>query len=78
MVIGIDTYHDSAKKGRSVGGFVASLNKSFTRYYSQTTMQSNMQELIDGLKNCMSGNNLFFSTIGGPSLSSLYVSQSTS
>lgn len=55
MVIGIDSYHDSAKKGRSVGAFVASLNKSFTRYYSQTIMQSNMQELIDGLKTCMTG-----------------------
>lgn len=55
MVVGIDTYHDSAKKGRSVGGFVASLNKTFTRYYSQTVFQSNMQELIDGLKISMQG-----------------------
>jgi len=51
--VGIDTYHDSAKKGRSVGGFVASLNGSFTRYYSKTIFQSSMQELIDGLKTCM-------------------------
>ena len=55
MVVGIDTYHDSAKKGRSVGGFVASLNGSFTRYYSKTIFQSSMQELIDGLKTCMTG-----------------------
>ena len=55
MIIGIDSYHDSAKKGRSVGGFVASLNKTFTRYYSKTVMQSSMQELIDGLKVCMMG-----------------------
>jgi len=53
MVVGIDTYHDSSKKGRSVGGFVASLNKTFTRYYSETIFQSSMQELIDGLKLAM-------------------------
>lgn len=54
-MIGIDSYHDSAKKGRSVGAFVASLNPKFTRYYSQAIMQSSMQELIDGLKTCMAG-----------------------
>lgn len=50
MVVGIDTYHDSAKKGRSVGGFVASLNDSLTRYYSQATMQMSHQELIGTLR----------------------------
>lgn len=53
MVIGIDTYHDSAKKGRSVGGFVASMNKNLTLYHSKTTFQTNMQELSDGLRACM-------------------------
>ena len=32
MVIGVDTYHDSASKGKSVGGFIASTNSTFTRY----------------------------------------------
>lgn len=50
MVVGIDTFHDTAKKGRSVGGFVASLNKTLTRYYSQATLQMSSQELIDTLK----------------------------
>ena len=31
MVIGIDTYHDSSAKGRSVGGFVASVNQTLTK-----------------------------------------------
>ena len=31
MVIGYDTYHDSAQKGRSVGAVVASMNKTFTK-----------------------------------------------
>ncbi|VDI77989.1 aubergine [Mytilus galloprovincialis] len=50
MVIGIDSYHDSAKKGRSVGGVVASINPALTRYYSRCTFQHSMQELSDGLK----------------------------
>ena len=31
MVIGIDSYHDSSQKGRSVLGFIASTNATFTR-----------------------------------------------
>ena len=55
MVIGIDSYHDSAKKGRSVGGVVASINPALTRYYSRCTFQHSMQELSDGLEVCMKG-----------------------
>ena len=55
MVVGIDTYHDSAKKGRSVAGYVASMNKSLTRYYSRVAFQHNSQELIDGLVVCTKG-----------------------
>ncbi|XP_038059144.1 piwi-like protein 1 [Patiria miniata] len=53
MVIGIDSYHDSSTRGRSVGGFVATLNDNLTRYYSRCTFQHTGQELIDGLKVCM-------------------------
>lgn len=31
MVIGIDTYHDSSQRGRSVMGFIASTNATLTR-----------------------------------------------
>ncbi|XP_039273647.1 piwi-like protein 1 [Styela clava] len=55
MIIGIDTYHDSAQKGQSVGGFIASINPSFTRWYSNTTFQQTGTEMIDGLKRCFSG-----------------------
>lgn len=48
MVVGIDSYHDSAKKGRSVGGIVCSLNQKLTRYYSGCTFQMQAQELVDG------------------------------
>ena len=50
MVVGIDVYHDAARGGRSVGGFVASMNKNLTRWYSRVCFQSPGQELIDGLK----------------------------
>lgn len=37
MVCGIDVYHETNKK--SVCGFVASMNNSFTRYYSEAMFQ---------------------------------------
>lgn len=51
MVIGFDSYHDSARKGQSVGGFVASLNNSLTRWYSQVSFHQTggWQELSDSL-----------------------------
>ncbi len=55
MVVGIDSYHDSAAKGRSVGAFIASMNASLTRFYSRCTFQHNMQELMDGLKVAFTG-----------------------
>jgi len=55
MVVGMDVYHDSAKKGRSVVGFVASLNRSVTRYFSKVVFQEAHQELIDQLARCMNG-----------------------
>ena len=55
MVVGIDSYHDSAKKGRSVGAFIASMNQSLTRYHSRCAFQHNMQELMDALKLCLQG-----------------------
>ena len=50
MAVGIDVYHDASRGGRSVGGFVASMNKHLTRWYSRVCFQSPGQELIDGLK----------------------------
>ncbi|XP_050410260.1 piwi-like protein 1 [Patella vulgata] len=50
MVCGIDTYHDSAKKGASVAGIICSLNQTFTRYYSRVAYQSTDVELVDGLR----------------------------
>ena len=53
MVVGIDSYHDSAKKGQSVGALVASMNGTLTKYYSRCVFQHTHQELLDGLKVCL-------------------------
>jgi len=50
MVIGLDVYHDSAQKGTSVCGFVASINDAITKYYSGVIFQRTGQELADGLR----------------------------
>lgn len=55
MVVGIDTYHDSAKKARSAVGFIASMNKNLTRYYSRVTFQETHQELVDKVLVCYRG-----------------------
>ena len=36
-----------------MGGFVASMNRTLTRYYSRPTRQHSHMELADGLKTCM-------------------------
>lgn len=55
MVVGIDTYHDSAQKGMSACAFVASMNVTLTRYYSRCTFLTRGQELTDGLRVCLQG-----------------------
>ena len=55
MVVGIDCYHDSTNRRRTVGGFVASINKTLTKFYSRCTFQASHQELIPQLKVCFVG-----------------------
>lgn len=49
MICGIDTYHEAGHKGITVGGFVASMNPEFTRWYSRPTIQEKREELVNGL-----------------------------
>ena len=51
MVIGIDVYHE--KGNRSVAGFVASMNRSLTRWFSKVVFQTQREELVTGLSMCM-------------------------
>ena len=62
MVIGYDTYHDSAQKGRSVGAVVASMNSTFTKYLSVANLHTNPAQVrfiitFDVLKLCHSFRN---------------------
>ncbi|XP_071952418.1 piwi-like protein 1 [Antedon mediterranea] len=52
MVVGIDVYHDSPRGKKSIGAFVASTNRTLTRWYSRVCFQLPGQELIDGLRVC--------------------------
>ena len=45
MVIGMDVFHDTVNKRKSVVGFCATINKNFSKYYSTSTMQEIGQEI---------------------------------
>lgn len=55
MIVGIDSYHDPARKNKSVCGFVASCNSMYTKWYSRIVTQEKGQEILDGLKSCLIG-----------------------
>ncbi|XP_069623085.1 piwi-like protein 2 [Ranitomeya imitator] len=55
MVVGIDVYHDPSRGLRSVTGFVASMNRCLTQWYSRVVFQLPHQEIMDGLKLCLWG-----------------------
>lgn len=54
MIVGIDTYHEVGNRGKAVSGLVASINASFTRYFSRPHIQQNVkEELVAGLANLL-------------------------
>lgn len=53
MICGIDTYHEKGHKGITVGGFMASMNPEFTRWWSRPTIQEKREELVNGLTSSM-------------------------
>ena len=55
MIIGLDTYHDSANKNQSVGAMVASLNKEATRYYCKTEYHDKKAEIMQNLSVLITG-----------------------
>ncbi|XP_022171132.1 piwi-like protein Ago3 [Myzus persicae] len=51
MIVGIDVYHEKGKQTSSVVGFVASMDKTFTEWYSVAAMQrSTHQELMKSVQ----------------------------
>jgi len=53
MVCGIDVYHAGVGGGKSVAGFVSSLDAALTKWHSKIYMQSSRQELMDMLQVCL-------------------------
>jgi len=54
MVVGLDSFHDPAAKDKSVYGFVASMNETFSSWLSLPVRQSDAHmELGDKLRVCM-------------------------
>ena len=49
MICGIDTYHDGACKARSVNAFIATVNTTYTKFYSRATLQATHDELSHNL-----------------------------
>ncbi|KAK8398346.1 hypothetical protein O3P69_003910 [Scylla paramamosain] len=50
MVCGVDVYHDSCRQGSSVVGFVASMNQTLTKWYSNVSFQHAGDEIVHKLK----------------------------
>lgn len=50
MIVGIDVYHEKRQQLNSVVGFIASMNKYFTNWYSVAIRQkSTHQELVGSI-----------------------------
>ncbi|XP_058062361.1 protein argonaute-3 [Anopheles bellator] len=49
MICGIDTYHETKKGNDSVAALVASLDSTFTHWYSRATKQRTKEEMSNGL-----------------------------
>ncbi|XP_022189829.2 piwi-like protein Ago3 [Nilaparvata lugens] len=50
MICGLDSYHDPSRRGASWVGFIASINREVTRWYSQVVQQGVGQEFVDVLQ----------------------------
>ena len=53
MILGIDCYHDTAQRGRSVAAFISTTNDTLTRFHSRVAFQHSGQELLDAIRTCM-------------------------
>ncbi len=51
MVVGYDTHHDTSQKGKTVGGFVCSVNAALTKWYSRVAFHQERDEMSDNFTN---------------------------
>ncbi|XP_070142448.1 protein argonaute-3 isoform X2 [Drosophila kikkawai] len=49
MICGIDSYHDPSNQGSSVAAFVASMNSTYSQWYSRAIVQTRGEEIVNGL-----------------------------
>ncbi|KAH8379868.1 hypothetical protein KR009_007745 [Drosophila setifemur] len=49
MICGIDSYHDPSNRSSSVSAFVASMDSSYTQWYSKAVVQTKGEEIVNGL-----------------------------
>lgn len=49
MICGVDTFHEAGNKGNSVAAFIASLDGTYTKWYSRAIIQSKKEELLHGM-----------------------------
>ena len=50
MVLGVDVFHDPARRGHSIAAVVTSLNQTMSSWHSSTAFQNPGQEIVDCLK----------------------------
>lgn len=50
MFLGMDVYHDPRRRNPSVTAVVASINPSYTKYYTRVIFQTAQQENISSLR----------------------------
>lgn len=53
MVCGYDATHDTLNKGSSFGGFVASLNDTFSRYFSKAFSHGNSTDVSNSMADAL-------------------------
>jgi aubergine len=53
MVVGYNVYHDTEKKGTSVVALFCSLNKTFTKYYSEVDYHSSNTEVSNNVNSSL-------------------------
>jgi len=74
MIVGIDVYHEKGKQMSSVVGFVASMDKTFTEWYSVAAMQrSTHQELMKSVQDAFHKVVVQFKAVGFCCITLIYV-----
>ncbi|XP_069353590.1 piwi-like protein 3 [Eulemur rufifrons] len=53
MFVGIDCFHDTVNRKKSIAGFVASTTDELTKWYSQCVIQEAGEEIVNGLTDCL-------------------------